>query len=174
MSTRPSFIRSTSDVPEHTHVYPQSTEPMGPVRSLGKEAGLQRIGINIQRLPPGVRSSWPHAEEDEEEFVYVLVGEVEAWINGHTHLMRAGDLAAFPAGTGIAHCFMNNSSTEAVLLVGGEAPKKGSRIHYPLNPSRRDDMDPANWWDDVPRHELGPHDGRPSPRLRHDTPNRRV
>lgn len=82
MSNRPSCIRSTTEVPEHTHVYPQSTEPMGPVRRVGKEAGLERIGINVQRLPPGHRSSWPHAEENEEEFVYVISGEVDAWIDG--------------------------------------------------------------------------------------------
>jgi uncharacterized cupin superfamily protein len=161
MPTRPGFIRSTHEVPEHTHVHPQSSEPMGPVRRLGKEAGLQRIGINIQRLPAGCRSSWPHAEEDEEEFVYVLAGEVDAWIDGHVHRMRPGDMAAFPAGTGIAHCFINNAEAEALLLVGGEAPKRRSRIVYPLNPSRRADMDPSNWWHDAPERQLGPHDGLP-------------
>jgi len=158
---RPSCIRSTADVPEHDHVYPQSTERMGPTRRLGKAAGLERIGINIQRLPPGTRSSWPHSEENEEEFVYVLEGEVDAWIDGHLHRMTRGDLAAFPVGTGISHCFINNGEQEALLLVGGEAPRKGSRIYYPLNPSRRADMDPSNWWDDVPARRLGPHDGLP-------------
>jgi len=162
MRTFPPFIRSTSEVPEYTHVYPQSAEPMGPIRRLGKEAGLQRIGINIQSLPPGHRSSWPHAEEHEEEFVYVIEGEVDAWINGYLHRMRPGDLAAFPAGTGISHCFINNTDKEAVLLVGGEAPKEGSRIYYPLNASRRKDMDPSNWWEDVPQQELGPHDALPA------------
>jgi len=161
MPTRPPFIRSTSEIPERVHVYPQSMEPMGPVRRLGREAGLQRIGINVQRLPPGTRSSWPHAEENEEEFVYVIDGEVDAWIDGHVHRMSAGDLAAFPAGTGISHCFINNTARDVVLLVGGEAPKKGSRIFYPLNPSRRADMKPSHWWDDVPKRELGPHDGLP-------------
>jgi uncharacterized cupin superfamily protein len=134
---------------------------MGPVRQLGKEAGLERIGINIQRLPPGRRSSWPHAEEDEEEFVYVLDGEVDAWIDGETHRMMPGDLAAFPAGTGICHCFINNGERDALLLVGGEAPKQGSRILYPLHPSRQADMEPSNWWEDAPRRPLGPHDGLP-------------
>ena len=161
MPIRPSCIRSTSDVPEHTHVYPQSSEPIGPVRRLGKEAGLERIGINIQRLPPGSRSSWPHAEENEEEFVYVISGEVDAWIDGDVHNMQSGDLAAFPVGTGISHCFINNSDQEVVLLVGGEAPKPGSRIFYPLNPSRRQDMPEQYWWRDVPHRELGGHDGVP-------------
>ncbi|MBW4050716.1 MAG: cupin domain-containing protein [Proteobacteria bacterium] len=161
MPARPSFIRSASEVSEHAHVYPQSSEQMGPVRHLGKAAGLQRIGINVQRLPPGSRSSWPHAEEDEEEFVYVIDGCVDAWIDGHLYPLQPGDLAAFPAGTGISHCFINNTEREVVLLVGGEAPKAGSRIFYPLNPSRRADMPPSRWWDDVPRHGLGPHEGLP-------------
>ena len=129
---------------------------------MGKAAGRERIGVNLPRLPPGTRSSWPHAEENEEEFVYVIAGAVDAWIDGHLHPLQAGDLAAFPVGTGISHCFINNSDTEVVLLVGGEAQRQGSRIYYPVNPSRRADMDPANWWDDVPQHALGPHDGRPN------------
>ncbi len=159
MPVRPSFIRSSSEISEHAHIYPQSSEQMGPVRHVGKEAGLQRIGINVQRLPPGSRSSWPHAEEDEEEFVYVIDGCVDAWIDGRVYPLQPGDLAAFPAGTGISHCFINNTAREAVLLVGGEAPKAASRIYYPLNPSRRADMPASRWWDDVPRHQLGPHDG---------------
>ena len=166
MSSRPPFIVSTRDVPEKSHVYPQSTEKMGPTRRLGREAGLERIGINIQRLPPGTRSSWPHAEENEEEFVYVIDGDVDAWIDGHVHRMTSGDLAAFPAGTGISHCFINNGDREALLLVGGEAAKQGSRIFYPLNPSRRSDMKPSDWWEDAPKRELGPHDGLPDAQRR--------
>lgn len=161
MATRPPFIVSSSDVAERAHVYPQSSEPMGPVRQVGKAAGLERIGINLQRLPPGTRSSWPHAEENEEEFVYVIDGEVDAWIDGHVHAMKAGDLAAFPVGTGICHCFINNGTREALLLVGGDTPRPGSRIFYPLNPSRRDDMKAADWWHDVPERERGTHDGVP-------------
>src|SRR5215471_21604286 len=125
MATRPPFILSASEVPEHAHVYPRSTEQLGPVRRPGKIAGLVRIGVNLQRLPPGTRSSWPHAEENEEEFVYVVEGNVDAWIDGDLHPMVAGDLAAFPAGTGICHCFINNSERDVLLLVGGETPKQG-------------------------------------------------
>lgn len=161
MSSRPPFIVSSRDLNESTHRYPNSEEGMGPLRRVGEAAGLVRIGINLQRLPPGVRSSWPHAEEDEEEFVYVLEGEVDAWIDGHLHRMVAGDLAAFPAGTGISHCFLNNGDREALLLVGGEAPKPHSRIVYPLNPSRRGDIPSNAWWHDAPARTLGPHDGLP-------------
>ena len=161
MSSRPPFIVSTSELPESSHVYPQSDEAMGPVRSAGAAAGLVRLGINLQRLPPGRRSSWPHAESDEEEFVYVIEGEVDAWVDGQLHRMRAADFAAFPAGTGICHCFINNTRNEALLLAGGEAAKPDNRIVYPLNPSRRADMKAVNWWHDTPARELGAHDGLP-------------
>ena len=164
MPDRPAFIVSAEDLPEDAHVYPQSTEAMGPTRSLGRAAGLQRIGINLQRLPPGTRSSWPHAESDEEEFVYVIEGEVQAWIDGHLHPMKAGDLAAFPAGTGISHCFINNGDCDALLLVGGDVARASNRIFYPLNPSRRQDLPDALWWHDVPAQALGPHDGLPDAR----------
>jgi uncharacterized cupin superfamily protein len=157
---RPPFLVAARDLPEHAHAYPGSDERMGPVRRLGKAAGLQRIGVNVQRLPPGTRSSWPHAEEDEEEFVYVLEGRVDAWIDGHLHAMEAGDLVAFPCGTGIAHCILNNSDADALLLVGGDAPRPGSRIVYPANPSRRAQVGDG-WWHDAPPRERGPHDGRP-------------
>lgn len=161
MSRHPPFIRAIYDVPEQTHSYLRSNELLGPIRRLGKEAGLERLGINIQRLPPGARSSWPHAEEREEEFVYVIEGHVDAWIDGYIHSMQAGDIAAFPAGTGITHCFINNRAEEAVLLVGGEAPKANNRLFYPLNPARRTDLAPSEWWGDMPKREFGPDDGLP-------------
>ena len=100
MTSRPSFIVSRDNISERGHVYPQSDEAMGPVRRIGKAAGLVRIGINLQRLPPGTRSSWPHAEEDEEEFVYVIEGEVDAWIDGHLHPMSRWRSGRVPCGHG--------------------------------------------------------------------------
>jgi uncharacterized cupin superfamily protein len=75
--------------------------------------------------------------------------------------MKAGDLAAFPSGTGICHTFLNDGDQEAVLLVGGEADKEENRIVYPVNPSRKTDLPARRWWDDAPRRSMGPHDGRP-------------
>jgi uncharacterized cupin superfamily protein len=143
------------------HHYPNTDENTGYQRSIGKTAGLLKIGVNLMRLPPGQRSSWPHAEEKEEEFVYVLEGEVDAWIDGEVHAMRPGDFAAFPAGTGICHCFINNGERDAVLLIGGEAPKPDNRIYYPMHPQRRGDLPSSEWWEDVPKHRQGPHDGMP-------------
>jgi uncharacterized cupin superfamily protein len=158
---RPPFIIAAASCPETSHQYPNSDEYTGHHRSIGTVAGLLKIGVNLTRLKPGERSSWPHAEEKEEEFVYVLEGEVDAWIDGVLHPMRPGDFAAFPAGTGICHCFLNNSEHDVLLIVGGEASKRDNRIYYPLHPQRRGDLPSSEWWEDVPKHRMGPHDGMP-------------
>lgn len=168
---RPPFIIAAASVPETRHQYPNSDEYTGSQRSIGRAAGLLKIGVNLMRLAPGERSSWPHAEEKEEEFVYVLEGEIDAWIDGFPHAMRPGDFAAFPAGTGICHCFINNGEHDALLLVGGEASKRDNRIYYPLHPQRRNDLPRSEWWGDVPKHRLGPHDGMPNA-LRHRSTKR--
>jgi len=157
---RPPFIIASTDVSESEDTYPRSEERMAASRAIGRAAGLQRIGLHLTRVAPGQRTSYPHAEEQEEEFVYVISGEVDAWIDGQLHPMRAGDLAAFPAGTGTCHCFLNNGSAEAVLLVGGERSKPDNRIFYPLNPEREGDMPWVVWWRDIRLAAQGPHDGK--------------
>jgi uncharacterized cupin superfamily protein len=158
---RPPFIVSTSDVKETSHKYPNSDEAMAASRAIGRTAGLRTIGLHVQRVEPGQRISWPHAESAEEEFVYVLEGEIHAWIDGTLHAMKAGDLAAFPSGTGICHTFLNNGARDATLLVGGQADQNENRIFYPLHPQRRGNMPWSHWWDDVPARPQGTHDGKP-------------
>ncbi len=116
-------------------------------------------GIHHERLPPGRRTSYPHAESDEEEFIYVLEGYPEVWINGYLWKLEPGDSVGFPAGTGVCHTFLNNTGQEVRLLVVGEANKKYNRIYYPLNPgyaATRQDR-----WVDHPPQFFGPHDGKP-------------
>jgi uncharacterized cupin superfamily protein len=116
---------------------------------------------DLVRVAPATRTSYPHAEEDEEEFVYVVEGELDAWIDGHLHRVRTGDFVAFPAGTGICHTFINEGDRDAILLSGGESAKAGSRTYYPMNPERRQDMPWSSWWDDVPARSRAEHPGKP-------------
>src|SRR5262249_45621820 len=76
-----------------------------------KTFGLKRLGIHYELLRPGRRTSWPHAESDEEEFVYVIDGHPDVWIDGELHRLDPGDGVGFPSGTGIAHTFFNNTET---------------------------------------------------------------
>ncbi len=158
---RPPYVLAADSVAEQRWTYPDSAELLNPGRAIGAAAGLVRIGLHLERVVPGSRTSWPHAESDEEEFVYVLAGEVDAWIDGDLHRMRAGDLAAFPAGTGISHAFLACGEADALLLAGGEASKPTNRIVYPLDLSRRPQVPWSQWWDDAPARPLGPHDGMP-------------
>lgn len=64
----------------------------------GKVFGLKRLGIHHELLPPGRRTSWPHAEKTEEEFVYVIEGTPDVWIDGNLHQLNPGDGVGFPPG----------------------------------------------------------------------------
>src|SRR5688572_9826092 len=55
--SRPPFIIASADVPEQSHAYPGSNEYTAPKRSIGHAAGLERIGLNLTRVPPGARTS---------------------------------------------------------------------------------------------------------------------
>lgn len=162
---RPPFLIDTRAVPEDDSPYPGSDERLGYSRAIGRAAGLQKLGLHLERVPPGRRTSYPHAHLGEEEFVYVVEGEIDAWIDGALHRMRAGDLAAFPAGTGVCHSFLNNGTRDALLLVGGERWTGTDRLYYPHNPERRAELPAARWWDDVPYAAKGDHDGRAGSRL---------
>ena len=126
---RPSFIGNYKDLmDEDNAAYPGSSELLSIGSPVGKLLGLQKIGIHIETIPPGRRTSWPHAESTEEEFAYVIKGHPHVWVDGHLHELSAGDFVAFPAGTGIAHTFINNSDEDCVLLVGGERTKEENKI----------------------------------------------
>jgi uncharacterized cupin superfamily protein len=89
------------------------------VQRLGDAAGLTQFGFNSVRLPPGVWSSQRHWHSHEDEFVYVLEGEVVLVTDTGDERLVAGDCAGFKAGDRNGHHFLNRSSEEAVLLVVG-------------------------------------------------------
>jgi uncharacterized cupin superfamily protein len=137
--------------------YDGDDEPMGLNAAFGRHFGLQRLGIHHQRLLPGRRTSFPHAESAEDEFVYVITGTPDVWLDGHLYRLVPGDGVGFPAGTGLAHSFLNNTDTEVELLVVGDSNRAENRIVYPVNPERKPMR--QDWWEDAPKRELGPHDG---------------
>ena len=51
--------------------------------------------------------------------------------------MKPADGVGFPAGTGLAHSFLNNTETEVRLLVVGETDKEENRIIYPVTSSAK-------------------------------------
>jgi uncharacterized cupin superfamily protein len=93
-------------------------------RRLGVAGQLRDFGVNLMTLPARGWSSQRHWHSDEDEFVYVLEGEVTLVEDGGETVLRAGDCAAFPKGTGNGHHLINNSSATAVYLeVGSRNPQ---------------------------------------------------
>ena len=99
-------------------------------RRLGQHAGLTNFGVNLTRIVPGGQSSSRHAHSRQDEFVYVLQGEVVLETTAGSETLRSGMCAGFRAGTGIAHRFVNRSDQDVLLLVVGDRTA-GDEISYP-------------------------------------------
>jgi uncharacterized cupin superfamily protein len=85
-------------------------------RRIGEALGLTRIGINHTTLPAGRESSMRHWHTHEDEFVYVLEGEVMLRTGAGEQLLKAGMCAGFPAGSDDGHQLINRSARPAVYL----------------------------------------------------------
>jgi len=96
---------------------------------LGDLAGLTQFGARLERLPPGSRSSHRHWHETEDEFVFVVSGDL-VLVEDTEIPLRAGDAAGWRAGEPIGHCLENRSDGDAVLLVIGTRADSGA-VHYP-------------------------------------------
>lgn len=160
---RPHFIANYKDLMDSENSYYTGGDELRPIDiPIGKKLGLLKMGVHIETLPPGTRTSWPHAESLTEEFAYVIKGHPHIWIDGHLHQLAHGDFIAFPSGSGIAHTFINNGHEDCLLLVGSEASKEENKIFYPLDLDQNLEMQKnGRFWENHPIRELGPHDGLP-------------
>ena len=92
---------------------------------LGNAAGLDQFGVNICRLKPGAASSQRHWHTHEDEFVYMLEGEVVLCEDGGETILKPGDAAAWKAGVADGHCLVNRTGRDAVFIeVGTRAPSE--------------------------------------------------
>ena len=92
-------------------------------RRLGNAGGLKDFGVNLMTLPPGAWSSQRHWHSHEDEFVYVVEGEVTLVEDEGRTLLHAGECAAFAKNTGNGHHLINESPRVAVYLeVGSRHP----------------------------------------------------
>ena len=115
--------RSGYPEPYRSRVLPRSK------RALGNALGLTHIGINHTTLPAGKESSMRHWHTHEDEFIYVLEGEVVLRTQADEQLLRAGMCAGFPAGREDGHQLINRSERPATYL---EISNRDSRdsAHY--------------------------------------------
>ena len=92
-------------------------------KRLGDAGALTDFGVNLMRLPAGNWSSQRHWHSHEDEFVYVLDGELVLIEDDGETLLRAGDCAAFPKNSGNGHHLINRSNVTATYLeVGSRQP----------------------------------------------------
>ena len=98
---------------------------------LGDAAGLTQFGVNLLRLPDGQWTAHRHWHRHEDEFVYVLEGEVVLVTDDGEALLHAGDCCGFKAGEPNGHHIQNRSGREAVLLEVGSRHPGGDGAEYP-------------------------------------------
>ena len=99
-------------------------------QAIGDAAGLTQFGVHITRISPGAASALRHWHEQEDEFIYMLEGELVLVENDGETVLKAGDAAGFKAGSGNAHRLINRGTLDAVYFeVGTRA--KAERVHYP-------------------------------------------
>ena len=89
---------------------------------LGKAAGLTHFGVNRLVLATGQWSSQRHWHHKEDEFIWVLQGEVVLVTDEGEQVLREGDCAGFKAGEPNGHHLQNRSSDDAIILeIGSDA-----------------------------------------------------
>jgi uncharacterized cupin superfamily protein len=99
-------------------------------RALGDAAGLARIGVNHTTLYPGAESSMRHWHTLEDEFIYVLSGELVLRTDAGEQVLTAGMCVGFPAGLANGHQLINRSKAPAVYLeISNRDP--GDQTFYP-------------------------------------------
>ena len=98
-------------------------------RALGDALGLVTFGVNLTELAPGAWSSQRHWHTRQDEFIYVLEGEVTLITNAGEQVLTSGMCAGFPAGVADGHHLVNRGAAPAHFLeVGDRLP--GDAGHY--------------------------------------------
>jgi uncharacterized cupin superfamily protein len=98
---------------------------------LGKPVGVSQFGVNHVILDPGAFSSLRHWHEGEDEFAYVLWGELTLIDENGEHRLAAGDFVGFPAGVANGHHLANRSAAPAAFLVVGLRRRGTETLRYP-------------------------------------------
>lgn len=99
-------------------------------QALGDAGELTDFGVNLTQLPPGAWSSQRHWHSSEDEFVYILSGELILVTDAGEQSLQANDCAAFPKNHADAHHLINRGTKMAVYLEIGSRSDI-DRCHYP-------------------------------------------
>lgn len=99
-------------------------------RALGEKFGLANFGVNLTSLAPGARSALRHAHSRQDEFIFVLEGYPTLVTDSGKSPLAPGMCAGFRAGTGDAHCLINETPEHVVFLEVGDRTL-GDEVTYP-------------------------------------------
>jgi len=99
-------------------------------RPLGEAFGLTNFGVHLTRLAPGAASALRHAHSSQDELICVLEGNPTLHTDEGMLRLAPGMCAGFKAGTGNAHCLINETAQDVVFLEIGDRTD-GDEVHYP-------------------------------------------
>jgi uncharacterized cupin superfamily protein len=99
-------------------------------RRLGDALGLSQFGVNLLELAPGTWSAQRHWHERQDEFIYVLEGEVTLVTDEGETVLKPGMIAGFRAGDANGHHLVNRSNAVARVLEMGTRTAEET-AHYP-------------------------------------------
>lgn len=109
-------------------------------RALGDLFGLRNFGVNLTRLEPGAVSALRHAHSRQDEFIYVFEGQPALHTDEGLTRLAPGMCAGFAAGSGNAHCLINDTAVAVVYLEIGDR-SSGDQASYPDDDLRADLID---------------------------------
>jgi len=98
---------------------------------LGDAAGLTQFGVNLMRLAPGAWSSQRHWHSTEDEFIWVVSGEVTLVTDAGEEVLRPGDCAGFKASVADGHHLQNRSNLDVLVLEIGSRRPGEDAAEYP-------------------------------------------
>lgn len=107
-------------------IYPRPWDTIAAGRKkwqLSPTLGLSDFGVNLVELPPGQISCLRHWHSHEDEFIYVVRGNLSLITNDGTQHLGPGMVAGFAKGTPNGHHLVNHSAEPAIYLeVGSRNP----------------------------------------------------
>lgn len=114
-------------------IYPEQFQPLVSGRMkqrLGDVAGIKNFGVNLVKLEPGGCSALRHWHSHQDEFIYVIEGEITLFTDAGAQVLKPGMMAAFPAGEADGHHLINQTSTVVIYLeIGDRTPD--DQVTYP-------------------------------------------
>ena len=113
--------------------YPKEFAPVIAGREkqkLGDAVGLTQFGVNVSRIKAHSKSALRHWHESEDEFIYMLEGELVLHEDSGETVLKPGEAAGWKANGGIGHCLINRTDKDALYLEVGTR-STDERVHYP-------------------------------------------